>query len=79
MFFKGVDYLICQDEKPVEVTNGGEITEAIFGAKTCEQQVTCNVDRPLRSVHAQTLPVKCFGRSQGTATKEPKIMVTTGT
>ena len=71
--------MICQAEKSVEVTNGAEMIEAIFGAETCEQQVTCNVDRPLRSIHVQTLPVKYFGRSQGTQTKEPKTMVTTGT
>ena len=54
------------------------MTEAIFGAETCDRQVTCNVDGPLRSIQAQTLPVKYFGRSQGTQTKEPKTMVTTG-
>ena len=71
--------MICQADKSVEVTNGAEMIEAAFGAETCEQQVTCNVDRPSRSIHVQTLPVKYFGRSQGTQTKEPKTMVTTGT
>ena len=71
--------MICQAEKSVEVTNVAEMTKAIFGAETCEQQVACNVDRPSRSIHVQTLPVKYFGRSRGMQTKEPKTMVTTGT
>ena len=71
--------MICQAEKSVEVTNGAEMTEAIFGAETFEQQGTCNVDRPSRSIHIQTLPLKYFGRSQGTQTKDPKTMVTTAT
>ena len=74
-----VDYLISQAEKTVKVTNDSESTDVVSSVETCEQEVRC-LDRHFNSVHVQTLPVKYFGRSQSTQTRESyKTMVTKGT
>ena len=80
MFFKEVDYLISEAEKSVEVTNAAEMTEVTTSTETSEQEDTCYIDRPLKSMQVQTLPVEYFGRSRGTQTKEEsKTNVSKGT
>lgn len=70
---------MSQATKPTKVTNASEIIDATITTETCEPEVTSQTVRPLHSVHTQTLPFKYFGRSQGTQTKQSKIMVKKGT
>ena len=83
LLFKEIDYLISQAEKSVEVTNTTGIAVAMTNTETCKQEITCNFDSTLNSVHVQTLPVEYFGRSQSTQTlkklEDNKTMVTKGT